>query len=339
MRLADPVVTLSVEDRIQRIASVIREEEQRLRQKYSILQYQDIIGFSIMLLSLGGMIGGAYLFYHNVIPVWLCIVSGAIFSSVSHELEHDLIHRQYFKKNAFMHNLMMLVVWVMRPNTVNPWYRRKMHFLHHKVSGTEKDLEERLVGNGITYGFMRYLVMLDGLVGMIMRRAILRRDIEGFSVRNILNAALPFATLYFVCWYTFLIFHGFDLLWGNQATYPLWLLSGMGFLNFLVVVLIAPNFLRSGCLNFVTSAMHYYGGVDNLLQQTQVLKGWFMWPLHLFCFNFGATHGIHHFVVGQPFYIRQMVAKAAHSVMAENGVRFNDLRTFFHANRYITTQT
>lgn len=333
MRQSEPSVALSVEERIQRIGVVIRAEEQRLRDKYSFLQYQDWIGFGIMLFSLGGMIGSGYLYYIDVIPAWVCIVFSAIMASLSHELEHDLIHRQYFRKNAFMHNVMMLVVWVMRPNTVNPWYRRSMHFLHHKTSGTEKDLEERLVGNGIAYGFVRYLVMFDGLLGMLVRQAFLRKDIESFSVRRILQASFPFATLYFVSWYVFLLFHGYDALIGG--VYPAWLVSSMDILSFAVIVLIAPNFLRSGCLNFVTSAMHYYGNVENLLQQTQVLRPWFFMPMHLFCFNFGSTHGIHHFVVGQPFYLRQMVARVAHKVMAENGVRFDDLSTFFSNNRYL----
>ena len=57
-------------------------------------------------------------------------------------------------------------------------------------------------------------------------------------------------------------------------------------------------------------------------------------PLQLFCFNFGSTHAIHHFVVREPFYIRQMTAPAAHAVMREMGVRFNDFGTFRRANRY-----
>lgn len=333
MKSCDPSVSLSVEQRIQKIVTTIRAEEQRIREKYAFLQYQDLIGFAIMLFSLAGMVTSGWLYYLDYLPAWAAIIIAAIFASLSHELEHDLIHRQYFRKNKFMHNLMMLVVWVMRPNTVSPWYRRGMHFLHHKTSGTEKDLEERLVGNGIAYGFMRYLVMFDGLIGMIARRSLLRKDIEGFSVREILHAAFPFATLYFVTWYVFLIFHGHQALIGG--IYPLWLLNVMSVVDFLVVVLIAPNFIRSGCLNFVTSAMHYYGGVSNLIQQTQILKPWFFAPLHLFCFNFGSTHAIHHFVVGQPFYIRQMVAKAAHKVMVENGVRFNDLSTFVTANRWV----
>ena len=293
-----------------------------------------MIGLGIMLLSLAGMIGTAALYYYGHLPVWATIMLAAIFASFSHELEHDLIHRQYFKKNAFMHNLMMLVVWVMRPNTINPWYRRKIHFLHHKTSGTQQDLEERLVGNGIANQLMRYLVMFDGLLGMLARRKTLAKEVDEFSVMRLLNSAFPIATFYFIGWYSFLLFHAYDALWGVATSYPGWLMAVMDVLNFVVVVLIAPNFIRSGCLNFVTSHMHYYGGVEIILQQTQVLKGWFMFPFHLFCFNFGSTHGIHHFVVGQPFYIRQMVAKVAHKVMEENGVRFNDLKTFVNANRY-----
>jgi fatty acid desaturase len=334
MNCSESPVELSVDQRIQHIVAVIRAEEQRLRAKYKFLKYQDLIGFSVMLFSLAGMVVSACLYAEGLIAGWLCIISSAIFASLSHELEHDLIHRQYFRTNTFMHNLMMLVVWLMRPNTVNPWYRRGMHFHHHKVSGTEKDLEERLVGNGIRFGFMRFLVMFDGLLGMIARRTALKNDIKHFSVKEVLNAAFPLAVMYFAGWYIFLIFHGYDAIWGATTAYPLWLLQTMNVVDFLVVVLIAPNFIRSGSLNFITSAMHYYGGVNNLIQQTQILKPWYFAPMQLFCFNFGSTHAIHHFVVGQPFYIRQMVTKVAHRVMTKHGVRYNDLSTFLSGNRY-----
>lgn len=335
MSISQPKPNLTVEQRIQSICAAIRAEEQRLREKYQILKYQDWIGFGIMLFSLVGMVTAGYYYAVDAIPAWACIVIAAIFASLSHELEHDLIHRQYFRNNRFMHNLMMLVVWIMRPNTVNPWYRRGMHFNHHRVSGTAVDLEERLVGNGIRYGFTRFLVMFDNLLGMLARRTALRADIKNFSVREILNAAFPLAVIYFATWYIFIAFHLYDWMWGaNAVAYPLWLLYAMDVVDFLVVVLVAPNFIRSGALNFVTSAMHYYGDVNNLIQQTQILKPWFLAPFQLFCFNFGSTHAIHHFVVGQPFYIRQMVARAAHKVMVEHGVRFNDLATFRTANRY-----
>lgn len=334
MRFTDPVVTLSVEQRVKRIASTIREEEKRLREKYLFLKFQNLIGLGIMLMSLVGMVTSGWLYYIEAIPAWGCILASAFFASLSHELEHDLIHQQYFRHNIFMHNMMMFVVWIMRPNTVHPWYRRDIHFLHHKTSGTEQDLEERLVGNGVAYGVLRYLVMFDGLLGMLTRAGLLKKEVKRFNLKEILFAAFPFATFYFATWYFFLGFHAYDFLAADQALYPLWFLSVMDVINFLVVVLIAPNFVRSGCLNFITSNMHYYGGVTNLIQQTQVLKPWFLMPLQFFCFNFGSTHGIHHFVVGQPFYLRQMVAKAAHKVMKENGVRFDDFSTFLTNNRY-----
>jgi hypothetical protein len=109
----------------------------------------------------------------------------------------------------------------------------------------------------------------------------------------------------------------------------------MGVVDFLAVVWLAPSALRTFCLHFVSSNMHYYGDVEdeNIMQQCQVLNPWWMVPFQLFCFNFGSTHAIHHFVVGQPFYIRQLVAKDAHKVMREMGVRFNDFGTFRRANR------
>jgi hypothetical protein len=106
-------------------------------------------------------------------------------------------------------------------------------------------------------------------------------------------------------------------------------------IDFVGVVLVLPNLFRRFCLFFVTSNIHFHGDVRNLLEQTQVLDHWLFWPLNLFCFNFGATHAIHHFVVRQPFYLRQWVAPVAWEVMRENGVRFNDLGTFARANRYL----
>lgn len=82
--------------------------------------------------------------------------------------------------------------------------------------------------------------------------------------------------------------------------------------------------------------MHYFGDIEegNVVEQTQVINAWWLAPFHLFCFNFGATHAIHHFVVRDPFYIRQLTAKRAYVVMKEMGVRFNDYGTFDRSNRY-----
>jgi len=59
--------------------------------------------------------------------------------------------------------------------------------------------------------------------------------------------------------------------------------------------------------------------------------------MQLFCFNFGSTHAIHHFVVKEPFYMRQWTAAYAHQLMREMGVRFNDLGSFRRANSFSLT--
>ena len=325
------------EERIERISEAIRAEEARLRHRYPILKHQDAIGIGILLFSLSGMIASGYLYIAGVLPAYLSIPLSALFASLSHELEHDLIHRLYFRRNLAIQNLMMLVVWIMRPNTVNPWYRRDIHFLHHKVSGTPQDLEERLVGNGIENLLTRFIVMADGLLGILVRIRVLNAENRRFNFIEILNAGFPFATLYFATWYVFLIYHGALLAGaalGTPLPVPALVAETMSIVNVLVVVLIAPNVLRSFCLNLVTSYMHYYGGVSTLMQQTQILRPWFLLPAQLFCFNFGSTHAIHHFVVNQPFYLRQMVAGTAHKAMRANGVRYNDLSTFRGGNRY-----
>jgi hypothetical protein len=56
--------------------------------------------------------------------------------------------------------------------------------------------------------------------------------------------------------------------------------------------------------------------------------------MQIFCFNFGSTHAIHHFVVNETFYVRQLTANKAHKVMQQQGVRFNDLGSFTRANRF-----
>ena len=136
-----------------------------------------------------------------------------------------------------------------------------------------------------------------------------------------------------------MIYHlanGIAWLVGGAIPWPLWLEARMPWVHILVVTLLAPNVLRTFCLHFISSNMHYYGDNEpgNVSQQCQVLNVWWLLPLQAFCFNFGSTHAIHHFVVRDPFYVRQMTAKRAHEVLRRHGIRFNDLGTFRRANRY-----
>ena len=117
----------------------------------------------------------------------------------------------------------------------------------------------------------------------------------------------------------------------------LWLLPEMymPILNTIMVVVIAPSVLRVFSLQFISSSMHYFGNVHSVLEQTQVFTHWIFKPLQFFCVDFGATHGMHHIRVPQPFYIRHFIRKECYPAMRENGIRFNDFSTFKHANELI----
>ena len=48
----------------------------------------------------------------------------------------------------------------------------------------------------------------------------------------------------------------------------------------------------------------------------------------------GATHIVHHYVPGQPFYIRELVYRRVKELMISKGVRINDFGIVCRANRY-----
>lgn len=335
MSLPEP---LTESERIQQIQDGIRAESLALRQRHPWLRHQDWIGLGIFLTAVAGTLGSGWLYLNGTISAWWCIPLVAFFTAFLHELEHDLLHWLYFKRRKPVHHLMLLVGWMLRPGTINPWIRRHLHFRHHKVSGTEADLEERGIGNGQAYGALRFWLMADTFTANLFQAW--RHAPPGKRIRALLRitaANAPFAVLTALLGYGFLAFHAVSALAETLGLEAPWSPSTQAFwagVQPLIVALIAPFYLRSFCLNFISSNMHYYGGVNSLLQQTQVLNAWFLMPFQLFCCNFGSTHGIHHFVVGEPFYIRQMTARTAHRLMRAQGVRFNDLGTFRRANRY-----
>ncbi len=335
---------------------IIRREVQlaskELRAKYPVLQHQNAIGFAIFAISIAMIILSAVLYLQGVIGAVAVVISVAFWTSFLHELEHDLIHFMYFKKNKFMHDLMMLGVWVFRPMTINPWLRRILHFHHHRVSGTKTDLEERGLTNGEAWSLKRLLTMTDLLFGGVVRAHQIRKDVieavkngelpkeQALQFKKVkVYGMLPFSLALYFIWYFFLLHHTVHFLaqlagWQYQS--PAFIEAQFSWINPLVIILILPNFLRMFCLHFITSNMHYYGDVEagNVMQQTQVLNKWYFVPFQVFCFNFGSTHAIHHFVVNETFYVRQLTAARAHKVMREQGVRFNDLASFRRANRF-----
>lgn len=322
------------------IRAVVIARGNELRERYPFLKHQDAIGAGILTLALAGMMGSAWLYASGAIAWWVCLLVNAFCASLTHELEHDLIHSMYFRKQRVPHNLMMGLVWLARPSTINPWIRRELHLNHHKVSGTETDMEERAITNGEPWGIARLLMVGDNMMSSFIRflraptwarrKMIVTRTFKGYAPLGLINWGV---------WYVFLGFHLIDFIAATSGAPMAWsaaTLTLMDGITFAVVVLVGPNVLRTFCLHFVSSNMHYYGDVElgNVIQQTQVLNPWWLWPLQAFCFNFGSTHGIHHFVVKEPFYLRQMTAPVAHKVMSEMGVRFNDFGTFARANRW-----
>lgn len=331
---------MNAQQRSAHIREVVLAEGVRLRQRHPWLLHQDALGAGILAFALLGMLGSAALYISGHLAWWACLLLNAFFASLTHELEHDLIHSMYFRKQRLPHNLMMGLVWLARPSTINPWIRRHLHLNHHKVSGTEADMEERAITNGEPWGFARLLMVGDNIMSAFIRLLRAKTWKHKFSIlkRSLLVYA-PLALLHWGAWYVFLGFHaanGIASLMGAPIEWSAGTLQMMQVIDIAAVVIIGPNVLRTFCLHFVSSNMHYYGDVElgNVIQQTQVLNPWWLWPLQAFCFNFGSTHGIHHFVVKEPFYIRQMTAKVAHKVMAEMGVRFNDFGTFARANRF-----
>jgi Fatty acid desaturase len=345
-------------ERTRIIAQGITAASKAVRQRYRWLQYQNAIGLAIFI----GCIAAILWAWSNYLPAyiageagwswWIVVPFCAFFMSVLHELEHDLIHRLYFNKNnfahRFVHNAMLLGVWLMRPTTANPWLRRAIHIHHHQHSGTAIDIEERSVTNGERWSLLRFIITSDLILAYLLRQPRLHKETKAliksgaYSPEEVtmLNRAtrfgmLPFGVPLHFVWYTYIIYN-VCAAFGAPILALTWHIDT--WIQPLVVMLIAPNMLRQFCLHFITSNIHYFGDVEdgNILQQTQVFDAWWTLPFHLFCCNFGGTHGIHHFVVNEPFYIRQLSAAESHVVMRANGVRFNDLGTFWRANRYGT---
>ena len=251
------------------------------------------------------------------------------------------------------YHLMLALGWVARASTVNPFVRRKLHLHHHKFSGTESDLEERGITNGVPWGIKRLVMLGDNMMAVYLRPTEMLRATKAYIKsqkpataaearamgKEQLHAYFPLGTVYYALFHTWVVTHVVLLIASALSfsiTLPTWYAGFLNGLNVFAVVYMLPSLLRTFCLHFISSNMHYYGDVEarNVMQQCQVLNPWWLMPMQLFCFNFGSTHAIHHFAVKEPFYIRQWNAKIAHKVMREMGVRFNDIGTFKRANSF-----
>jgi len=99
---------------IETIRSVIRSAGDDARRRYPILANQNLIGMSVFLFAISAILLTGFAYWQGMISAWLCIPTVAFLTSLLHELEHDLIHWQYFKNNKLIHHLMMAGVWIFR---------------------------------------------------------------------------------------------------------------------------------------------------------------------------------------------------------------------------------
>ncbi len=322
----------------ERIQQVIGRLSTELRTSNPFLRHQTFIGFSIAILSISIILCSGYLFYVGLIPSYITIIIIAFFSAILHELEHDTFHNLYFKQSRWCQNFFLALLWCFKPNTINPWIRKKIHLHHHRHSGTPQDIEERLIGNGRSYGLLRLLITLDPAFSLTQLMRI-KKDSKEFSILKMALSLFPMVIIYnliLLSWLSFHILPYLHSLIPDCPTEIAFIHNHITIINFLMVVYIAPALIRQGCLVFISSTIHYYKGVSKLTEQVQVLDKWYFFPFQCFCCFFGQTHAIHHTYAVETFYNRHYLRKACYPILKKHGVHFNDLGTFTRKNHYPT---
>jgi fatty acid desaturase len=256
------------------IKQAIFAEGDRIRAKYPILAHQDAIGMAILLGAMAGIAGTGWAYLEGWLAWYVTIPVIAVFLSFTHELEHDLIHYMYFRKNAFMLNLMMALVWICRPSTINPWARRHLHLHHHKHSGTATDLEERAITNGEKMSPMRLLLMLDLELSIVLRILKVPKGKRLLAITKGAIGNFPLASAFWVGWHAYVTYWAVKLgagLMGVSVPWPAVVSENVALANTVAVLVFGPNLLRSFSINFISSNMHYFGDIEdgNFIQQCQ----------------------------------------------------------------------
>merc|ERR1712000_377724 len=315
--------------RINAIRKVIYSEDKRLRQKYSWLQHQNTLGMLWFCGSLTVMAITSFLYIYNIMPWYYAMTLMAVAVSIMHELEHDLIHDMYFKDHKWVQHFMFAMIWASKLNA-NPWWRKPMHLKHHKTSGQVDDIEERLIGLGLPLGFKRIAITLSPLGAFLVMNDV-AHDSKAMNSKPLLHimwtsllnlpVVLPSHLCLAVLFFPSLV---------SESVYT--------FCSNMCVLFFFSNMLRQASLQIVSTGVHYFGDIPekNVFFQNQVIDHWSFYPLQMFCFNFGVSHILHHYVTRQPFYLRQMCAPGAMDELRKQGVRFNDLEIYARDHQYYT---
>lgn len=314
---------------IRTINAFIRAEDERVRAAHPWLARQDALGAVCFFASLAAMGAVAALYLGGSLSAWVAIPLMALPLSILHEIEHDLIHGLYFRRAPRVQDFAFVIIWLAKLS-MDPWLRRPLHLKHHRRSGQIDDVEERLIGLGAPFGFRR--ILLATPLGGLLYAPAIHRDIKkalraSGAPRDPAMRQKPSPVLMALDAIIILVIPVAAIVGASQ---------GARWGTAVLVLLVAPNVLRHFCLVLMSSYSHYYGDIapNDVFVQNQILSHWALLPLQIFCFNFGATHILHHYVVDQPFYLRQMIAGAVHREMKSLGVRANDAGVVSRANRW-----
>jgi len=315
---------LTSAEKIRYVQDAIARAERALRFRWPVLRYQNAIGLALWVVGFALVIATAALYLERLFPAWVTVIAIALAVSVLHELEHDLIHNLYFKSRAWVQHAMFTGIWLVKMS-LNPWTRREIHLRHHRVSGQEDDIEERLIGLGEKRVWLRVLTSFLPLMAVLVYLPPALRSAPDWK---------PFRADWFRLWRWR---QRLDVLFAiAPVVLAVLAVQGAGWATDVLVVLVLPNLLRHGCLALLSSYGHYYGDIPehDVTMQNQILRHPLLWPLQLFCWNFGATHIIHHYYTPQPFFIRPLIRREAWRALEAVGTRVNDFGVIARANRY-----
>ena len=306
-----------------RIRKAIRLADEQLTERHPWLGRDNAVAFGLFagaVLAIGLI---AVAWFQGVLPTVLAVLGIALAISVLHELEHDLIHDLYLPQPVLRFGVLVTIWWAKA--SLDPWSRGRLHLWHHVVSGQEEDLEERLIGMGMPWGLRRALITLLPAAGIVVLPGLLRalraRRKEGRRIPNLRGPG----------WHV-------DLVNAVLILLPFvgvgGLIAGQAWAWPLLVLWVLPNLVRHAAIVFMSANSHYVGIRRGMvMEQNQILDHPVFWPLQFLCWNFGATHVVHHFFVQQPFWRRTLVFGDVRPVMVDNGVPANEFGSFLRANQ------
>lgn len=308
------------------IIRAIRDEDARLVEQHPLLGRDDLVALGLWAGAWVGIAAMVVAALGAGLPMPVAAVGVALCLSTLHELEHDLIHELYWADRPWLGHLVLFTIWIAK-GSLDPWSRGRLHRWHHQVSGQPEDVEERLIGLGLPWGPRRALLSLlpaaSALVVPEIVRDVRARAAQGgqrpdtraprwWGIVKAINALLLGAPL-----------------WVGLA----WLLEVPAALP-LLWLYVVPNLMRHTAIVVMSSNSHYTGiPRSELALQNQILDHWIFWPLQALCWNFGATHVLHHFVVKQPFWRRTLAFRRLRPTLVANGMPHNDLGSFARANQ------